>query len=256
MRDGQERPVALVTGGAKRIGGAIVERLAAHGFDVAIHCHRSTAAAEALAGSVGDAGGRAIVVAGDLTELREAEGLVGRVADELGTVRLLVNNASRFLSDKVTALDWSVWDDHFALHVKAPAALARDMAARLPEGRSGLIVNMIDQRVLKPTPQFFSYTLSKSALLAATRTMAQALAPRIRVNAVGPGPTLPNERQDAADFEAQSKALLLGRGPDPEEIAETVLYLWNAPSVTGQMIAVDGGQHLAWRTPDVTGMRE
>ena len=155
-------------------------------------------------------------------------------------------------------LDFDIagWDRHFAIHVKAPAILARSFAGALPEGARGLIVNIIDQRVLRPTPRYFSYTLSKSALWTATQTMALALAPRIRVNAVGPGPTLRNARQSDADFRAQVDGLVLRRGPKLAEFGATIRYLWQADSVTGQMIALDGGQHLAWQTPDVTGMAE
>jgi NAD(P)-dependent dehydrogenase (short-subunit alcohol dehydrogenase family) len=250
------RPTALVTGAAVRIGRGIALRLAAEGFAVAIHYHRSRLEAEALAEEIEATGGRARLLECDLRDLGAASALVSEASGALGPVGLLVNNASVFHDDTATAPDWDLWDAHFDLHLKAPVALAGALARSLPDGRSGLVVNMIDQRVLKLTPQFFSYTLSKSALWTATETLAQALAPRIRVNAIGPGPTLANQRQRPADFEAQSRALLLGRGPSPDEIADAILYLWRAPSVTGQLIAVDGGQHLAWQTPDVTGMRE
>ena len=152
--------------------------------------------------------------------------------------------------------DWHGWDRHFAIHLKAPVLLAREFARALPADREGLIVNIIDQRVWRPTPRYFSYALSKSALWDATVTMAQALAPRVRVNAIGPGPTIKSARQDDADFQRQVDALLLKRGPVLLEFGATIRYLWEARSVTGQMIALDGGQHLAWRTPDVTGMAE
>jgi NAD(P)-dependent dehydrogenase (short-subunit alcohol dehydrogenase family) len=171
-------------------------------------------------------------------------------------VTLLVNNASVFTDDTVRDFDWNGWDRHFALHVKAPALLARRFAEALPAGREGLIVNIVDQRVWRLTPRYFSYTLSKAALWTATQTMAQALAPRIRVNAIGPGPTLKNTRQENADFAAQVDGLILKHGPDLAEFGATIRYLWQARSVTGQMIALDGGQHLAWQTPDVTGMIE
>src|SRR5690606_5770936 len=161
-----------------------------------------------------------------------------------------------FADDSVTDFDEAVWDAHFAVHLKAPAVIARSFAAALPDGREGLIVNIVDQRVWNLTPRFFSYTLSKSALWTATRTMAQALAPRIRVNAIAPGPTLANERQDEHDFARQIDALILKRGPELGEFGATIRYLWQARSVTGQMIALDGGQHLAWETPDVAGISE
>jgi NAD(P)-dependent dehydrogenase (short-subunit alcohol dehydrogenase family) len=247
---------ALVTGGAKRIGRAIVEDLAGHGFAVAIHCNNSRDDAEALAHAIVVAGGRAAVVAADLTDMAAAGDLVGQAQAALGPVSLLVNNASLFGNDSVMDFDWRAWDRHFAIHVKAPALLARNLAQALPDGQEGLIVNIIDQRVWRPTPRYFSYALSKSALWTATQMMAQALAPRIRVNGIGPGPTLKSARQDEGDFAAQVDGLILGRGPQLAEFGATIRYLWEARSVTGQMIALDGGQHLAWETPDVTGMAE
>lgn len=247
---------ALVTGGAKRIGRAIVEDLAAHGFAVAIHANRSLDEAQALASQIAADGGRAAVLAGDLTDMAAAGALIGAAGAALGPVSLLVNGASIFEDDSVLDFDWSDWDRHFAIHLKAPVLLARTMAEALPSGREGLVVNIIDQRVWRPTPRYFSYALSKSALWSATQTMAQALAPRVRVNAIGPGPTLKNVRQDEADFARQVDGLMLKRGPALSEFGATIRYLWQARSVTGQMIALDGGQHLAWQTPDVTGMVE
>jgi NAD(P)-dependent dehydrogenase (short-subunit alcohol dehydrogenase family) len=247
---------ALVTGGAKRIGRAIVQDLARHGFAVVIHCNRSRNEADALADAVVVAGGRATVIAADLTDMAAAEGLIGQAEAAFGPVSLLVNNASLFEDDSVLDFDWQAWDRHFAIHVKAPALLARNLARALPDGQEGLIVNIIDQRVWRPTPRYFSYALSKSALWTATQMMAQALGPRIRVNGIGPGPTLKSARQDESDFAAQVDGLILGRGPQLAEFGATIRYLWEARSITGQMIALDGGQHLAWQTPDVTGMAE
>lgn len=252
----QATAVALVTGGARRIGKAIVEDLAANGFAVAIHANRSGAEAEALAGKITGEGGRAAVVAADLTDMDAVGGLIGRAQAALGPVTLLVNNASLFVDDSVEDFDWQAWDRHFAVHVKAPALLAQNFARALPQGEEGLIVNMIDQRVWRPTPRYFSYALSKSALWTQTKMLAQALGPRIRVNAIGPGPTLKNKRQDDDDFGKQVEGLILKRGPQLPEFGATIRYLWQARSVTGQMIALDGGQHLAWQTPDVTGMME
>ena len=247
---------ALVTGAARRIGRAIAQDLARHGFAVAVHFNRSRDEAEALAASIREAGGRAAAVCADLTDMGAVDSLVGKVAAALGPVDLLVNNASLFHADSLSDFDLDGWDRHFAIHVKAPAVLARAFARALPADREGLMVNMIDQRVWRLTPGYFSYTLSKSALWTATRTMAQALAPRIRVNAIGPGPTLKGERQQDRDFQAQLDGVLLKRGPELAEFGATVRYLWAARSVTGQMIALDGGQHLAWETPDVTGIAE
>jgi NAD(P)-dependent dehydrogenase (short-subunit alcohol dehydrogenase family) len=247
---------ALVTGGARRIGKAIVEDLAAHGFAVAIHCNRSRDEAAALAARLSGSGVRAVVVEADLSDPAAASGLIGKATQAIGPIGLLVNNASIFEDDSVESFDPAVAARHFAIHVNAPAMLSRRFAEALPEDAEGLIVNIIDQRVWKLTPRYFSYTLSKSALWTATRTMAQALAPRVRVNALGPGPAVANARQQARDFDAQVDGLIMKRGPALPEFGAAIRYLCEARSVTGQMIALDGGQHLAWQTPDVTGMVE
>lgn len=249
----QAPKTALITGGAKRIGRAIVEDLAAHGFDVAIHCNRSRDDAEALADTLRRNGRRAAVVSADLSDRAALDGLIDAAADSVGPLGLLVNNASVFEPDLAGDFEWPVWDRHFALHVEAPVMLARRFAEALSDNADGLVVNIIDQRVWKPTPRYFSYSLSKAALWSATRMLAQSLAPSVRVNALGPGPTLANVRQSAADFDGQAASVLLGRGPALAEFGATIRYLWEARSVTGQMIAIDGGQHLAWQTPDVTG---
>jgi NAD(P)-dependent dehydrogenase (short-subunit alcohol dehydrogenase family) len=249
-------PVALVTGGAKRIGRAISLRLAQAGYAVAVHCRRSRAEASDLAAAITADGGRAAVVAADLADAGALAGLLPQAAAALGPLTLLVNNASVFEADELDSLEADLWDRHFAVNLRAAVFLARDFARQLPAAGEGTVVNIIDQRVWKLNPQFFSYTLSKAALFTATRTMAQALAPRIRVNAVGPGPTLTSPRQSEDDFARQAGALPLGHGPTPEDIAEAVAYLAGARSVTGQMLAVDGGQHLAWQTPDIVGVRE
>jgi NAD(P)-dependent dehydrogenase (short-subunit alcohol dehydrogenase family) len=247
---------ALITGGARRIGRAIVEDLAANGFAVAIHSNSSADEASALAAEIKKAGGQAAVVVADLTDMSAVAKVVWQAERALGPVSLLVNNASLFEDDSVLDFDWPDWDRHFDIHLKAPVLLAQKFAEALPEATDGLIVNVIDQRVWRLSPRYFSYTLSKSALWTATQTMAQALAPRIRVNAIGPGPTLRNTRQDDSDFRKQVDALLLKQSPDLSEFGATIRYLWQAHSVTGQMIALDGGQHLAWQTPDVAGIVE
>ncbi|MCB8821582.1 SDR family oxidoreductase [Microvirga rosea] len=255
-QDAIKREAALVTGGARRIGRRLVERLAAEGFAVAIHCNRSTDEAETLADAIRQNGGSASVVQADLSDFHAVARLLAAASTAIGPLTLLVNSASEFEPDEVLTLSPERWDRHFAVNLRAPAFLAGDFARQMPNGAKGLIVNIVDQRVWKPTPQFFSYSLTKSALYSATRTMAQALAPHIRVNAIGPGPTLANTRQAEADFAKQTEALLLRRGSTPDDIADALMYLVRAQSVTGQMIAVDGGQHLAWETPDVTGMME
>ena len=243
--------IALVTGGAKRIGKSIALRLAENGWSVAIHYRKSAAKAEVVAAEVRLRGGRAMTVAADLGNEDEVVTIIPRVTAELGPLTLLVNNASVFEMDKADTVTRESWDKHIEANLRAPFVLSQAFARQLPEGEQGNIVNLLDQRVWKPNPQFFTYALSKAALWAATRTLAQALAPRIRVNAVGPGPTLPSIHQAPEDFAAEAANVPLGRRATPEEIARAVLYLVDAPSVTGQMIAVDGGQHLAWRTPDI-----
>jgi NAD(P)-dependent dehydrogenase (short-subunit alcohol dehydrogenase family) len=256
MASGTKRKAALITGGARRIGAAIARDLAGHGFSVAIHCHRSTGEAEALAGEIAERGGRAAIVTGDLRQPDALEPLLADAETAIGPLGLLVNNASVFRNDTAVSPDLDLWDEHFAIHARAPVMLTSLFAAALTAGEEGLVVNIIDQRVWRLTPNYFSYTLSKSALWVATRTMAQALAPRVRVNAIGPGPTLANERQTDADFARQQAAVPLGRGPELTEFGRTIRWLWECPSVTGQMVALDGGQHLAWQTPDVTSITE
>jgi len=240
---------ALITGAGRRIGAAIARALTHAGYAVVLHAHRSRTEAERVAGELVAAGGRAVVALADLADAEGVRGLVPAAA-AFGPLTLLVNNASQFEEDEIGSLDRAAFERTMAVNLTAPLFLAQDFAAQAPAGADAAIVNIVDQRVLKPTPRFFSYTLSKSALYSATLTLAQALAPAVRVNAVAPGPTLPSPRQTAEQFAAQAAAVPLGRGPTPEEIAAAVLYLAQARSVTGTVIAVDGGQHLAWRTPD------
>ncbi len=247
---------ALVTGAARRIGSAIARDLADAGWPVAIHANTSGESAEALAEEIRAAGGKAQVLLADLRDTDALADLMTRAGTALGPVTLLVNNASIFEHDDIGTLDETRFDDHFAVHVRAPCFLAKAMAAALPDGMTGNIVNIIDQRVLKPTPHFFSYQLSKSTLWTATRTLAQALAPRIRVNAIGPGPALASPRQQPEDFEAQCATLPLERGPALAEFGHTIRFIVETPSLTGQMLALDGGQHIAWQTPDVTNIVE
>jgi len=240
--------VALVTGGARRIGAAIVRRLAQAGYRVVIHVNRSRESADALCEDIVAAGGQAAVCVADLARVDDVGALVAAAAEPFGPLTLLVNNASEFESDEIGALDPDRFDRTMAINLRAPLFLA-EAFARQATG-DGCIVNLLDQRVFKPTPRFVSYALSKAALHTATAMLAQALAPRIRVNAVAPGPVLPSPRQSEAEFARQAVSLPLGHGPAPEEIAEAVLFLARARSVTGQTVTVDGGQHLAWRTPD------
>lgn len=247
MTEDQASKAALVTGGAKRVGRAIVEDLAAHGWAVAIHYRHSADSANALADEVVAAGGRAAAVAANLSDESEVTSLVSRAADALGQpLTLLVNSASTFERDTVETADRRSWDLHIEPNLRAPLVLCQAFAGQLPDGLAGNIVNIIDERVWNLTPHYLSYTLSKSGLWTLTRTLALALAPRIRVNGIGPGPTLAAKQQTDAQFERQWRALPLQRPVDPQEIARTVRFFVATPSVTGQMLALDSGEHLAW----------
>lgn len=244
-------PVALVTGGAKRIGAAICRELAGAGYAIVIHCHRSLVEAEKLAAEINGAGGGAAIVRGDLADLVALAALYGAASAPFGPPNLLVNNASLFHEDSIETLDVPGFSANLATNLQAPVLLARAFAEALSDGQNGAIINLIDQRVLRPTPQFLSYSLAKAALHTATKMLAQALAPRIRVNAVGPGPTLPNAHDGEIGLRREAEGTLLGRVVDPGEIARAVRFLAEAKSITGQMLAVDSGQHLGWRTPDI-----
>ncbi len=241
---------AVVTGGAKRMGRAIALGLAKHGYDVAVHFHRSKTEAEDVVREIEALGRRAIAIKADLSKEAETSTLIARAA-AVAPLRLLVNCASVFQTDDIDTMTRASYDAHMETNLRAPLKLIQDFARAASPG-DNLVVNILDQRVLKPTPQFLTYTLSRMALYSLTRTLAQALGPSgIRVNAIGPGPTLRNARQSEADFRKQADATVLKRGSTPDDFVAAILYLAGARAVTGQMIAVDGGQHLIWETPDV-----
>ena len=246
---------ALVTGAAKRLGRAIALDLARHGWSIALHYNSSEKEARATAADAATTGVKVALLKADLGRESETATLVERAAAELGPLTALINSASLFENDDWYSVSRESWDKHMETNLRAPFVLAQAFARQVDRAHHGAIVNLIDQRVLKPTPQFLSYSLSKAGLYWLTTTLAQALAPRIRVNAVGPGPTIINPRQSAGDFARQREATVLGRGAEPQDVCDAVRYLLEASSVTGQMIAVDGGQHLIWQTPDV-GVRE
>lgn len=240
------RRIALVTGAADRVGAAIARRLAAEGWAVIVHYRNSVEKAEAVASEIEAAGGRAATVGADLANRDQRSKLIAAASALFGPLTLLINNASLFERDAVTDLDEQLWDAHFAVHVEAPAFLSRDFAAQLPADTPGNIVNIIDERVLDLSPAFFSYTLSKSALWTMTRTLAQSLAPRIRVNAIGPGPTVPPPHVTAEAHARRLTELPLGTSADPDGIADGVLAILSLPTMTGQMIVLDGGEHIEW----------
>jgi NAD(P)-dependent dehydrogenase (short-subunit alcohol dehydrogenase family) len=241
--------VALVTGAAKRIGKSIALRLAEDGWNVAIHYRSSAAKAEAVAAEARLRGVKAMTVEADLANEREVETVIPRVGEQLGEIGLLVNNASVFEMDKAETATRASWDKHIETNLRAPFVLSQAFARQFTSDREGNIINLLDQRVWKLTPYFVSYTVAKMGLWTLTRTLALSYAPRIRVNGIGPGPTLPSPRQTEEQFAAQSASMPLGHGASPREIARAVQFILDSPSMTGQMIALDGGEHLGWQVP-------
>ncbi len=238
--------VALVTGAADRIGASIARRLAASGWAVIVHYRGSREKAAGVVADIEAAGGRATLLGADLADRTARSTLIGRAAAPFGPLTLLVNNASSFERDAVIGLTEDLWDAHFAVHAEAPAFLARDFAAQLPAGTDGNIINIIDARVLDLSPAYFSYTLSKSVLWTMTRTLAQSLAPRIRVNAVSPGPAVPPPHVTPEGHRKALADLPLQRAADGDGVADGVLAILSLPTMTGQMLALDGGEHLEW----------
>ena len=258
------KPRALVTGAGRRLGRAMALHLAGRGFDVAVHYNSSAEEAEAVAEEIRSVGQGAVTLRADLLDEEETTGLLPRAADALGgALTLLVNNASIFEHDTLETATLDSWNRHIWSNLRAPFVLTQAFARQCPDPvddengepqAQGLVINMIDMRVNKLTPEFMTYTIAKMGLWAFTRTAAQALGPRARVNAIGPGPTMQGARQSAEHFRQQREATILRRGADPEGIVRALDYFVDARSVTGQILCVDGGQHLTWRTPDVAGV--
>jgi len=254
---------ALVTGAGKRLGRAMALKLAGRGYDVAVHYNRSHREAQDAVAEIRELGRQAVALRADLLSENECQDLLPAAARALGgPITCLVNNASIFEHDSATTVSRESWDRHMGSNLRAPFVLIQNMAKQNLDlsvddnGEplaAGLVVNMIDQRVRKLTPEFFSYTLAKSALWTLTQTAAQALSSQLRVNAIGPGPTLVGPRQSLDDFNRQRASTVLQRGANPKDVTSALAYLLDAPAVTGQLICVDGGQHLGWQTPDVIG---
>lgn len=255
---------ALVTGGGARLGRAMALYLGSRGHDVAVHYNSSADGAEAVVADLASMGRRGVALQADLLDEGATAALVGQAAEALGgPLTVLVNNASIFEYDTIHSATRESWDRHIGSNLRAPFVLTQAFAAQAPEAGTdeageavarALVVNMVDQRVQKLTPEFMTYTIAKMGLWAFTQTVAQALAPAIRVNAIGPGPTLQGARQSADHFARQRANTVLGRGANPDEICAALGYFLDAPGVTGQLICVDGGQHLGWKTPDILGV--
>ncbi len=241
--------VALITGAAKRIGKALALDLAAAGYDIAVHYHRSADEAEETAAEIRNLGRHAHCFAADLARAEECQALIPRIGEVMGGLDLLINNASVFERDVVDDLTVASWDRSLDVNLRAPMLLIQAFAQQVPASGDGDVINIIDQKVWNLTPFYLSYTVAKAGLWTLTQTMAQALAPNIRVNAIGPGPVIANEGQSEADFQHRWQAMPLGRGAAPGELAAAVRFLLSARSMTGQMLALDGGQHLIWGQP-------
>ncbi|MEM0949780.1 MAG: SDR family oxidoreductase [Pseudomonadota bacterium] len=254
---------AIVTGAGARLGRAMAIYLADRGHDVAVHYNTSEGSAAAVVAAIEDKGQRAVALGADLLDETATQSLIGRASDALGgPLSVLVNSASIFEHDDIQTATRQSWDRHIESNLRAPFVLTQNFAAQAPDPKmderheplaQALAVNMIDMRVRKLTPEFMSYTIAKMGLWAFTRTAAQALAPRVRVNAIGPGPTMQGARQTAEHFDAQRRATIMGRGADADDICGALGYFLEARAVTGQLLCIDGGQHLGWQTPDVLG---
>lgn len=258
------RKTALVTGGAARLGREMALYLAGRGYDVAVHYNTSADAAQAVVDDITAMGQRAVAVQADLLDETATTGLVPAAVAALGApILCLVNNASVFEYDNIATATRDSWDRHVGSNLRAPFVLTQAMARDMPDPvldaagepvTQGLVINMVDQRVRKLTPEFMTYTIAKMGLWAFTQTAAQALAPRVRVNAIGPGPTIIGHRQSQSHFDGQRAATILKRGANPADIVAALGYFMDAPAVTGQLLCVDGGQHMGWQTPDILGV--
>ncbi len=247
MAQDQGPATALVTGAARRLGRAIALDLARRGWSVGVHYHASAAEALAVVEEIKSTGGQAAAFAADLARSEAPEPLIESCTATLGPITCLINSAACYEWDDIQTLDRDSWQTHLDVNLRAPIFLAQALARRLPQGVLGNVINIIDQKVLRPDPEFFSYTIAKSALWTATQTLAQGLAPQIRVNAIAPGPVLPSPKQSEEEFARECRATLLRRGVNVDEVTAAVRFLLETPSITGQMIALDSGQHLAWR---------
>lgn len=245
MTDLSHRNV-LITGAAKRIGRSIACELAQSGWNVAVHSHQSREQADRLVDELLELGVRAVGLTADLAVEAEVEALIEAASQAIGPISCLINNASVFEEDTASSVSRASWDAHMEVNLRAPFVLSQCLAKSLAGEDTGSIINIIDQRVWNPTPQFTSYTLSKMALWGVTQVLARSFAPHIRVNAIGPGPTLQSVHQSAEQFAAEIATVPLKREVTPEDICRGVRFILESPTMTGQMLALDSGQHLGW----------
>jgi len=236
----------LVTGAARRLGRMIALDFAGRGWRVAVHYGTASSEAIEVVREIEDRGGQAAAFCADLADMTALTGLIEACTTALGPIACLINTAARFERDTLATLDAGTWQTHLEVNLRAPVFLTQAFAKALPEGIAGNVINLIDQKVLRLNPDYFSYTVAKAALWAATQMMAQALAPRIRVNAVAPGPVLKSLGQQEADFEREYRATLLQRPVAAQDVVAAIRFLLDTPSITGEMIALDSGQHLSW----------
>jgi NAD(P)-dependent dehydrogenase (short-subunit alcohol dehydrogenase family) len=245
----------IITGGATRIGAAISKKLSGPGIEMVIHYNKSKSSAEKLKKELSKSKTKVYLVKGDLSKEKDVKKIVKFAKSKLKYFDCLVNNASLFENDKIENFTTNSWGRHLRTNLRAPALLSKEFAKNTKSSNNN-IINIIDQRIFKLTPFFFSYTISKTGLYTLTKTSAMSLAPNIRVNGIAPGPTLKNKKQTEKHFRKQYLATPLKRQVDLKEICNAVDFLINNRSITGQVLAIDSGQNLNWQTPDIMGTKE
>ena len=246
----------IITGGATRIGAAIAESLASHNNQITIHYNKSKEKAEKLKKILEKKGSKVFLIKADLNKISELNKIIKFANVKMKGVNCLINNASLFENDNIKNFSIKGWDKHININLKAPAILIKQFAKIVSKNIKANIINIVDQRVFKLTPYFLSYTLSKTGLYTLTKTSAMSLAPNIRVNGIAPGPTVKNKRQSAKNFKKQYLSTLLKKSVDTKEISSAIKFLITNKSITGQVIAIDSGQNLNWKTPDIIGSKE
>ena len=246
----------IITGGATRIGAAIAESLASHKNQITIHYNKSKEKAEKLKKILEKKGSKVFLIKADLNKISELNKIIKFANIKMKGINCLINNASIFENDNIKKFSIKRWDNHLNINLKAPALLIQQFAKVVSKNTRANVINMVDQRVFKITPYFLSYTLSKTGLYTLTKTSAMSLAPNIRVNGIAPGPTIKNKRQSLKHFKKQYLSTLLKKSVDTKEICSAIKFLITNKSITGQVIAIDSGQNLNWKKPDIIGTKE